>query len=110
MFENILNYFLPILNVLSNANEIVKEEEIQNEPDKDVWMKEYSLSKPRNEKSVNYSNVNSRRSRKSFDENSSELNSSLRSKFSDINNIYKGMSYEEWIRIRDNFLKSHDMV
>jgi hypothetical protein len=28
----------------------------------------------------------------------------------EIGNVYKGMSYEEWVKIRDQFLKSHNML
>lgn len=38
------------------------------------------------------------------------MNTSRSGKHLDILEIYKGMSYEEWIKIRDTFLKTHNMI
>lgn len=51
------------------------------------------------------------KSEKNFmNESLTEDNSSSRSKNVEFLNIYKGMPYDEWISIRDQFLKNHRML
>ena len=38
------------------------------------------------------------------------MNTSRSGRNIDLLEIYKGMSYEEWTKIRDTFLKTHNMI
>lgn len=94
------------------------------EPDNNVWMKDYtkppvnsrfeSLEKMRKGTTVpmlNSSvNTNSNNNLNSNSVGSFNSNRTSNSKNLDLMNIYKGMSYDEWVKIRDSFLKSHNMV
>ncbi len=82
--------------------------------DKNVWMRDYTkLSKTSNpEHSTLSSKKSSNLLANKFTESiNSELtsNSMHRSRNYDVYNIYKGMTYEEWSRIRDEFVKAHNI-
>ncbi len=84
-----------------------------------VWMKDYNKngSASRNEiieiNSISpRKNANFQKTKISDLSSNSFTSSSIgKSKNStEIGNVYKGMSYEEWVKIRDQFLKSHNML
>ena len=74
---------------------------------KDYVQSANSLNKPEKENSeINPNFVLNRQNRQSI--HSGSLGS--RFKGSDMFNIYKGMSYDEWTKIRDKFLENHNMI
>lgn len=107
------------------------------EPDNNVWMKDYSkppntasrfdLLDPNRKATIQSANINLNSTNTNANANNGNsnantiannlnstsvgsMNSTRASKNLDLFNIYKGMSYDEWAKIRDSFLKSHNMI
>ena len=84
-----------------------------------VWMKDYEKNGTVIKNEITEINALSPRKTATLQKNklaefsSSSFTSSSTGKTKnsmEIGNVYKGMSYEEWIKIRDQFLKSHNML
>ncbi|CAF0933556.1 unnamed protein product [Brachionus calyciflorus] len=110
---------------LENSREDFNKEttnSINLENDNNLWMKDYSkpnigqskldpfdLNKKETNISLNSSNpMNTTNNFTSASMGS--MNTNRSGKNLDLLEIYKGMSYEEWTKIRDSFLKSHNMI
>ena len=122
-----LNHFCVELKLYIQLNQNRKEEiaketmAFASDPEtNNVWMKDYNKTPlfPKSDANDLLS-PNSPRKAATFQPKnkladlSSSFNSSSTGKLkssTEIGNVYKGMSYEEWTKIRDQFLKSHNML
>lgn len=122
-----LEFFFLFYFSFSSREDFVKDTatSVNLETDNNLWMKDYSkpnsnsnkldlfdLSKKNSNMGLNaVSDLVQVNNSNNFNSVSvGSMNTSRSGKHIDILEIYKGMSYEEWTKIRDTFLKSHNMI
>ena len=102
-----------------SEREFIRESSAPPEPDKNNWMKENpsgSNSKYTFKADGTEAASSNKKSLVAFkthnDSNTSVEGHILLSprKKQELNTIYKGMPYDEWTKVRDQFLKSHNML
>lgn len=72
----------------------------------------FDISKKNNNLTTNTKSdsINTNKSNNFNSASMGSMNTNRSGKQLDILEIYKGMTYEEWTKIRDTFLKTHNMI
>lgn len=78
--------------------DLTKDVVVEVEPDKSTWMRDYAKKRDNFSKLANRNEDNPSRS--------SHSQSAIASRMKlETNSIYKGMPYDEWVKIYDEFVK-----